>query len=163
MYLLHNVRFVAVGLLLVGCCCVDRVDFGLEFDGFVFGDGCDGGRVPRELDQVCRFVDARLVECLTTAEGLHEVVRLPTAAAPQVAVPAVVASDDAAYLPPSEPHEVGRRDAYLAHEQGVKLMGACQFFGFSSLLAVSAVSASSACLTTSGTSKNLPISSATTA
>ena len=81
-------------------------------------DRGDWGSVPRELNEVGRLIDACLVHGLATAEGLHEVIGLPTATAPDVTVSIVIPAYNAFNLPPLDVmKELTTRKAYLAHEE----------------------------------------------
>ena len=94
--------------------------------------------VPRELDEVCRTVDATFSERLRSCKGAHDVVRLPTGRTPEVALTVVVASDDAFDLPPLQVvKELTTGETYLAHEELIQFVSGSQFFACSSSSAVS--------------------------
>lgn len=111
------------GLLRAGLSLIiDSVDFGLHLGDVIVADG-RYVRFPRELDQVGGLVDTRFSQGFGACLCRHEVVGLPAGGTPQVAVAAVVASDDGLHFPPAQPViKILDADSYLAHEQREELV-----------------------------------------
>lgn len=120
--------FWLFGILGVHCChlCLEFVDFRLR-------NGRRGLLLPREFYPLRDGWDG-----IFRAHTVVGIVGHESGLFPSCMMAGIIAANDALDFPPAKAvSECAWRDAYLAHEQLIELVGGCQFFAPSSSLGFS--------------------------